>query len=80
MGRLSYIGSLGTPMSIFGSFFPSPPGYFLAVCMSMTSNHPAGEKLIRIPGNTILTNGTARRGPFVTDHDSTLFIFQPQAA
>lgn len=55
-----------------------PKGYFLAVCLSLTSSHPAGESVIKIPGNTILTDGSSRRGPYVTDHESTLFISGPK--
>lgn len=55
-----------------------PSGMVLTVCISMTSSHPAGESVIRIPGNTILTDGTRLRNPYVTDHLSTLFISGPK--
>lgn len=55
---------------------PNDP--LLAVCLSLTSNHPAGEQLIVIPANTILTDGTRSKAPFVTSHNSAVFISSPK--
>ena len=77
VGRAYWI-TLGPEGEHLWFVLSEPGGVALAFCLSMTSRDVFGERVLRIPRGTILTDGTRTREPFRVPHDSTLFLAEPR--